>query len=133
MGGRALPRAQTQASTMIDVGGYYHFKNPDEQFLFATATPSPGKPRTTPMWACTGRGEKISARRRTLIAEGYFRVRGIMSDTDTVRRCRGVAPGYAGLSDGHAIATERLTPVHQFVGPGNNRRLGIRGSHQGSA
>jgi hypothetical protein len=27
--------AQTQASTMIDVGGYYHFKhNPNEQFLF---------------------------------------------------------------------------------------------------
>ena len=26
---------QTQASTMIDVGGYYHFKNPDFQFLFA--------------------------------------------------------------------------------------------------
>jgi hypothetical protein len=27
--------AQTQASTMVDVGGYYHFKhNPDQQFLF---------------------------------------------------------------------------------------------------
>lgn len=26
---------QIRASTMIDVGGYYHFKNPDHQFLFA--------------------------------------------------------------------------------------------------
>jgi hypothetical protein len=26
--------AQTQASAMIDIGGYYHFKNPNEQFLF---------------------------------------------------------------------------------------------------
>nr|HEV7955284.1 transporter [Candidatus Acidoferrales bacterium] len=26
---------QTQASTLVDVGGYYHFKNPDFQFLFA--------------------------------------------------------------------------------------------------
>ena len=30
-----LCRAQTQASTLIDMGGYYHFKhNPNEQFLF---------------------------------------------------------------------------------------------------
>jgi hypothetical protein len=27
--------AQTQASTMIDAGGYYHFKNPGHQLLFA--------------------------------------------------------------------------------------------------
>ncbi|HKW16742.1 MAG TPA: hypothetical protein VJO35_04470 [Terriglobales bacterium] len=27
--------AQIRASTMVDVGGYYHFKNPDHQFLFA--------------------------------------------------------------------------------------------------
>jgi hypothetical protein len=27
--------AQTQASTMVDMGGYYHFKNPDHQLLFA--------------------------------------------------------------------------------------------------
>lgn len=27
--------AQTQASTMLDAGGYYHFKNPDHQLLFA--------------------------------------------------------------------------------------------------
>jgi len=27
--------AQTQASTMIDAGGYYHFKNPGRQLLFA--------------------------------------------------------------------------------------------------
>ena len=31
--GAAAP--QTQWSSMIDVGGYYHFKNPDFQFLFA--------------------------------------------------------------------------------------------------
>ena len=30
--GAAAP--QTGASTMVDVGGYYHFKNPDHQFLF---------------------------------------------------------------------------------------------------
>ena len=34
-GGEGLAAAQTQASTLIDVGGYYHFKNhPGEQFLF---------------------------------------------------------------------------------------------------
>lgn len=27
--------AQIRGSTMIDAGGYYHFKNPDHQFLFA--------------------------------------------------------------------------------------------------
>jgi hypothetical protein len=26
---------QNRGSTMIDIGGYYHFKNPDHQFLFA--------------------------------------------------------------------------------------------------
>lgn len=30
--GDAAP--QTEASAMVDVGGYYHFKNPDHQFLF---------------------------------------------------------------------------------------------------
>ena len=34
-GARDPHAAQTQASTMIDVGGYYHFKhNTNEQFLF---------------------------------------------------------------------------------------------------
>ena len=32
---KGIAAAQTQASTMIDVGGYYHFKHHDgEQFLF---------------------------------------------------------------------------------------------------
>ncbi|MGC1482248.1 MAG: transporter [Candidatus Acidiferrum sp.] len=30
-----LAAPQTQSSTLIDAGGYYHFKNPDIQFLFA--------------------------------------------------------------------------------------------------
>ncbi|HXE31250.1 MAG TPA: hypothetical protein VN515_05565 [Terriglobales bacterium] len=30
--GAAAP--QTGASTLVDIGGYYHFKNPDHQFLF---------------------------------------------------------------------------------------------------
>jgi hypothetical protein len=30
-----LAAPQTQASTLIDAGGYYHFKNPNFQFLFA--------------------------------------------------------------------------------------------------
>jgi hypothetical protein len=30
--GEAAP--QTQSSTMVDLGGYYHFKNPNQQFLF---------------------------------------------------------------------------------------------------
>jgi hypothetical protein len=30
--GEAAP--QTESSTMVDVGGYYHFKNPNKQFLF---------------------------------------------------------------------------------------------------
>jgi hypothetical protein len=34
-GGEGIATPQTQASTMIDLGGYYHFKhNPNEQFLF---------------------------------------------------------------------------------------------------
>jgi hypothetical protein len=34
-GREGFAAAQTQASTMIDMGGYYHFKkNPNEQFLF---------------------------------------------------------------------------------------------------
>ena len=34
-GREGLAAPQTQASAMIDIGGYYHFKhNPDEQFLF---------------------------------------------------------------------------------------------------
>ena len=34
-GREGFAAAQTQASTMIDIGGYYHFKhNPNEQFLF---------------------------------------------------------------------------------------------------
>jgi len=35
-GGEGIATPQSQASTMIDVGGYYHFKHhPGEQFLFA--------------------------------------------------------------------------------------------------
>ncbi|HEY1208914.1 MAG TPA: transporter [Terracidiphilus sp.] len=34
-GREGFAAAQTQASTMIDAGGYYHFKNPDHQLLFA--------------------------------------------------------------------------------------------------
>jgi hypothetical protein len=34
-GREGFAAAQTQASTMIDFGGYYHFKNPDHQLLFA--------------------------------------------------------------------------------------------------
>jgi hypothetical protein len=30
-----LAAPQTQSSTLFDVGGYYHFKNPNFQFLFA--------------------------------------------------------------------------------------------------
>jgi len=34
-GREGLAAAQTQASTMIDAGGYYHFKNLNTQLLFA--------------------------------------------------------------------------------------------------
>jgi hypothetical protein len=34
-GREGFATAQTQSSTMVDVGGYYHFKNPDHQLLFA--------------------------------------------------------------------------------------------------
>ena len=34
-GGEGIAAAQTQPSTMVDAGGYYHFKhNPNQQFLF---------------------------------------------------------------------------------------------------
>lgn len=34
-GPEGLAAPQTQSSTLLDAGGYYHFKNPDVQFLFA--------------------------------------------------------------------------------------------------
>jgi hypothetical protein len=34
-GAEGFAAPQTQASTLIDAGGYYHFKNPNFQFLFA--------------------------------------------------------------------------------------------------
>lgn len=34
-GAEGIAAPQIRASTMIDVGGYYHFKNPDHQFIFA--------------------------------------------------------------------------------------------------
>ena len=34
-GREGIGAAQTEASTMIDAGGYYHFKNPNTQLLFA--------------------------------------------------------------------------------------------------
>jgi hypothetical protein len=34
-GAEGIATPQIRGSTMIDVGGYYHFKNPDHQFLFA--------------------------------------------------------------------------------------------------
>jgi len=34
-GREGVAAAQTESSAMIDLGGYYHFKNPDHQFLFA--------------------------------------------------------------------------------------------------
>jgi hypothetical protein len=33
-GREGFAAAQTESSAMIDVGGYYHFKNPNQQFLF---------------------------------------------------------------------------------------------------
>lgn len=33
-GREGMAAAQTESSALIDVGGYYHFKNPNEQFLF---------------------------------------------------------------------------------------------------
>lgn len=34
-GAEGVAAAQTQSSTMMDAGGYYHFRNPNFQFLFA--------------------------------------------------------------------------------------------------
>jgi hypothetical protein len=34
-GREGIAAAQTEASSLIDAGGYYHFKNPDHQLLFA--------------------------------------------------------------------------------------------------
>jgi hypothetical protein len=33
-GGEGSAAPQTQSSAMLDIGGYYHFKNPNQQFLF---------------------------------------------------------------------------------------------------
>jgi hypothetical protein len=38
-----LPLPQTQASTLIDAGGYYHFKSPGLQLLFAYGHPVAGQ------------------------------------------------------------------------------------------
>ena len=62
---------QTEASTMIDVGGYYHFKrHAGERFCSAMATRSAAKPNSTRMSACTGHGEKIK-RNRTPVDSGF--------------------------------------------------------------
>jgi hypothetical protein len=35
LGAEGYATPQIRGSTMLDIGGYYHFKNPDHQFLFA--------------------------------------------------------------------------------------------------
>ena len=50
---------QTEASTLIDLGGYYHFKhNPGQQFLFCYGHSVAGQTENYAYVACTGRGEK---------------------------------------------------------------------------
>jgi len=50
---------QTEASTMIDLGGEYHLKHHEgSSFCFATATLLPARRKITPTSACTGHGKK---------------------------------------------------------------------------
>lgn len=56
-----LAAPQTQSSTLIDVGGYYHFKNPDVQFLFAYGHSVAGQTETYAylgLYYTWGKGEK---------------------------------------------------------------------------
>ncbi len=56
-----IAAAQTQASSMIDAGGYYHFQSPGLELLSPTATRSPARPKTTATSAFIRPGVKIEA------------------------------------------------------------------------
>ena len=77
---------------MIDLGGYYHFKNhPGEQFLFCYGHSIAGQTENyayVGMYWTWGKDER---KEKDSDSGGLFPGPRIMSDTDTVRRCRGVA------------------------------------------
>jgi len=57
--------AQTEASAMIDIGGYYHFKNPNEQFLFCYGHSAAGQTENyayVGMYWTWGKDDKKTAR-----------------------------------------------------------------------
>ena len=55
-GAEGLATPQTRSAALLDFGGYYKFRDPGFQLLFATATPSRGKAKTTPTWGSIGPG-----------------------------------------------------------------------------
>jgi hypothetical protein len=74
--GREGPAApQTEASTMIDLGGYYHFKNhPGEQFLFCYGHSVAGQTENyayVGMYWTWGKDDKKSARNASFPAQSY--------------------------------------------------------------
>ncbi len=61
--GQAAP--QTEASAMVDIGGYYHFRNPNEQFLFCYGRSVAGQTENyayVGMYWTWGKDNKQSAR-----------------------------------------------------------------------
>jgi hypothetical protein len=64
-GSEGYAAAQTEASAMIDIGGYYHFKNPNEQFLFCYGHSVAGQTENyayVGMYWTWGRDDKKTAR-----------------------------------------------------------------------
>lgn len=68
-GGEGIAAAQTQASTMMDAGGYYHFKNPHRQLLFAYGHSVAGQTENygyLGMYWTWGKNDKTTARNSPL-------------------------------------------------------------------
>ena len=64
-GPEGIATPQTRPATLIDFGGYYKFRDPGFQLLFAMATRPSARRRTTPISVSTGLGAAIKIRTKT--------------------------------------------------------------------
>ena len=68
--GEGTAPAQTEASTMIDAGGYYHLKGEGMQLLFAYGHSIAGQTENYAYRVCTGHGERTT---RSLTSQSLMR------------------------------------------------------------
>ncbi|MDQ2774866.1 MAG: hypothetical protein M3Y57_08080 [Acidobacteriota bacterium] len=65
-GPEGLATAQTRPATLIDVGGYYKFRDPGFQLLFCYGHTASGRTKTMPIWVFTGLGaSRVRTRKKT--------------------------------------------------------------------